>query len=500
MLGATVALPIGALQIPMRRMLRASNVRSPEIARFSVPLPIPPVLEPTRSDADGDYYEITQRAATAEILPGYQTTIWGYNGIFPGPTIEARRGRPVTIRQRNELPVPVVTHLHGSITPPDSDGYPTDLILPVGMDGDHSGHTGSGNLAHGQRDYTYPNNQPAAMLWYHDHRMDFTGPQVYRGLAGLYIIRDEVEDALPLPNGDREVPLVITDRIFDSEGAFFYPSVDASLLGKPGTLPNFTNGVFGDTVLVNGAPWPVLEVSNTRYRFRILNASNARPYMLTLDPLPIDGPAFTQIGSDVGLLESPVTHDELRVTPAERFDVIVDFANYPVGSQIVLRNQLDDDGSTADVMRFDVVREERDESQIPDVLVIDDLVLDPDDAVTTRNFQFLGSILGSMSTVNFRTFEVDRIDARPRLDTTEIWLLGSDPSHPIHLHLVHFKVIERDDSGPDRWDAGWKDTVWIPSGGVRIIARFSGYRGKYVFHCHNLEHEDMMMMANFEVV
>jgi len=496
--GATLALPIGALQFPMRRMLRAQEVTSPPVERFTLPLPIPPVLEPVESDETTDYYEITQREATAELLPGYRTTIWGYNGIFPGPTIEARRGRQVVVRQINALPVPVVTHLHGGVTPPESDGYPTDLILPVSGDGGHGSH--GGNRTAGERVYTYPNQQPAATLWYHDHRMDFTGPQVYRGLAGLYIIRDEVEDALPLPRGQREVPLVITDRIFDDDGELFYPSIDDSLTGQPGVLPNFTNGVFGDTVLVNGAAWPVLDVSNTRYRFRILNAANARPYMLALDPPPPNGPAFVQIGSDAGLLTAPVEHEELRVTPAERFDVIVDFSGYPVGTQVVLRNRFDADGATAEVMRFDVVREEQDESRIPVRLVEDDITLHPEDAERTRNFQFLGSILGSMSTVNFKTFDPDRIDAKPRLDSTEIWHFGADPEHPIHLHLAHFKVIERDDREPDPWDVGWKDTVWIPSGGVRVIARFSGYRGKYVFHCHNLEHEDMMMMANFEVI
>mgnify|MGYP001198374888 FL=1 len=286
MLGAaSVALPLGRMIGPMNELAEAGAVTSPPVEPFQVPLPIPPVLKPVRSDASADYYEMVQREATAEILPGYRTTIWGYEGIFPGPTIEARSGRQVIIRQRNELPVPVVTHLHGGVTPPESDGYPTDLILPV------SGHAGamhhhSGAVTHGTRDYVYPNQQRAAMLWYHDHRMDFTGPQVYRGLAGLYIIRDEIEDALPLPRGEREVPLVITDRTFTADGELYYPSLDPTLQGRPGVVSSFANGMFGDTILVNGAPWPVLEVGTARYRLRLLNASNARPYLLALDPPP----------------------------------------------------------------------------------------------------------------------------------------------------------------------------------------------------------------------
>jgi spore coat protein A len=160
---------------------------------FTIPLPIPPVLRPVRSDATTDYYEITEKAGQAEILPGRATEIWGYNGIFPGPTLETRSGRMSVVRHRNELPVPVVAHLHGGKTPPQHDGYPTDLILPAGGwsagNGGHMGDHGSthmGRARQGLKDYRYPLDQPAATLWYHDHRMDFTGPQVYRGLAGFH--------------------------------------------------------------------------------------------------------------------------------------------------------------------------------------------------------------------------------------------------------------------------------------------------------------------------
>jgi len=169
-------------------------------------LPIPPILKPVRTDAGTDYYEITQKAGKQEILPGLKTEVWGYDGIFPGPTVEARSGRRVVIRQWYELPVPVSVHLHGGVTPPESDGYPTDLILPKAHGRGSStpaGHGSMGGHSHFFKDYRYPNDQRAATLWYHDHRMDFTGPQVYRGLAGLYLLRDEVEDSLPLPGARR---------------------------------------------------------------------------------------------------------------------------------------------------------------------------------------------------------------------------------------------------------------------------------------------------------
>ncbi len=271
----------------------ASSARLPE--PFTVPLPIPPVLKPVRTTSDTDYYEITQRVARQEILPGVKTEVWGYDGIFPGPTILSRRGRRTVVTHRNELPVPTVVHLHGGRTPAEHDGYPTDLVLPVGG-WRHGDHHGGGNVSQDSKEYVYPLDQPAATLWYHDHRMDFTGPQVYKGLAGFHLVHDDVEDALPLPRGEREVPLMIADRAFAADGAFDYPSLDPTLRDQPASRRSFMSGVLGDCVLVNGAPWPVLEVTNTRYRFRLLNASNARRYRLALDPPPPNGPAFAQIG------------------------------------------------------------------------------------------------------------------------------------------------------------------------------------------------------------
>ncbi len=504
MAGVGLALPVGAISRPFGRIGDSGAVRSPGVEPFEVPLPVPPTLEPMHSHGATDHYEITQKARTMEILPGKKTEVWGYEGIFPGPTIEARSGRKVVIRQRNELPVPVSTHLHGGRTPPESDGDPLDLITPAGGDASASshahGHGGSGTSNDGFKDYTYPNEQRGATLWYHDHRMDFTGPQNYRGLVGMYILRDEAEDELPLPGGEKEVPLVISDRIFNEDGSFFYPSIDPSLEGQGGVIGAYANGVFGDTILVNGAPWPVMEVSNTKHRLRILNASNARVYDLALDPPP-GGKPFAQIGSDGGLLERPIAHERIRISPAERFDVVVDFSRYPVGTEVTMKN-LRGEGKTRDVMRFVVAREEKEESDVPDTLAPALDFPDPEEAETTRRFRFRsGNKWGGMSTVNGELFDPDRIDASPRLDSTEVWEFVSDGDHPVHLHLVHFKVLSRNGGEPGPYDAGWKDTVFLENGEVvRVAAKFEGYRGKYVFHCHNLEHEDMMMMANFEVV
>ncbi len=205
--------------------------RTPLPVPFLCALPVPEVLTPGRSPdhPDADYYEITQRPARLPILPARMTEVWGFNGTFPGPTIVSRTGRRTVVRHINHLSVPVVTHLHGGHASTLADGFATDLVLPVGMSRDALNAPGmtqmAGTMADpgasiclGTRDFEYPMNQRAATLWYHDHRMSFTGLTVWRGLAGFHLIRDDEEDALPLPRGDREIPLMITDRSFEADG------------------------------------------------------------------------------------------------------------------------------------------------------------------------------------------------------------------------------------------------------------------------------------------
>jgi spore coat protein A len=342
-------------------------------------------------------------------------------------------------------------------------------------------------------------DQRAATLWYHDHRMDFTGPQVYRGLAGFHIVRDDEDDALPLPAGDKDVPLMICDRAFAADGSLRYPALDPAG-NDPGVRPDFMEGVLGDVILVNGAPWPLLEVANTRYRFRLLNASNARHFELALDPSPPAGTAFVQVGSDGGLLAGPVGHDRLPIAPGERYDVVVDFSRYRVGTEITLVNRLGG-GGVGRVMRFRVARRERDESTVPSGLGEVE-PLRRSQASRVREFEFRRGTARDMRgwTINGQAFDPTRVDARPRLGDVEIWRFTTDFHHPVHLHLVSFQVLSRKGS-PPAYDAGWKDTVGLEVyDQVEVIARFTGYQGRYVLHCHNLEHEDMAMMATFETI
>ena len=463
-----------ALSLPRGQTGELVHSRVPLPRPFRVPLPIPAAAKPVRTDATTDFYEIVQREADQEILPGVRTRVLAYDGTFPGPTVVTRSGRQAVVTHRNDLPVPVAVHLHGGHTPADSDGYPTDLIQPGG-----------------RREYTYPMRQRAATLWYHDHRMDFTGPQVYRGLAGFHLVTDDEQDALGLPSGDRDIPLMITDRSFHQDGSFSYP---ANHHGA-GVDDAHAEGVLGDVILVNGAPWPVLEVAAARYRLRLLNASSARRYRLGLDPARTP---LVQIGSDGGLLERPVEHSTVLLAPGERCEVIVDFGALAPGAELTLRNGLGS-GPTADVMRFRVTRRGSDDSRIPPQLSRIE-PLRADRAVRTRTWTFRRALNDEHPVwqLDGRAFDPERIDADVRLGEIEIWRFQSDLHHPVHVHLDPFQVLSRRDQGPGPHDKGWKDTVDLaPSESVDVAVRFTDYPGRYLLHCHNLEHEDMAMMAAF---
>jgi FtsP/CotA-like multicopper oxidase with cupredoxin domain len=470
---------------------------------FRTPLPVPPVARPAGRTADGaDLYRITQRTARMEILPGVRTPVFGYDGIFPGPTIETRRGRPVVVRHRNELTVPTVVHLHGGHTPHEHDGWPLDLVLPAGDTRDWTPHHGmTGDVVRGEREYRYPMEQRAATLWYHDHRMDFTGPAVYRGLAGFHLVRDDVEDDLPLPRGDRELPLMICDRSFAADGSFAYPGIDETLRSVPGVEDDWMEGVLGDVVLVNGAPWPRHEVDAARYRLRLLNASNARRYRIALTvPGGPDVP-LTQIGSDGGLLAEPVRHQAIELAPGERFDVVVDFSELPVGTEVTMINGLGS-GTTGDVMRFHVVRAAPDDSRIPRRLAEFE-PLTPPAGARTRTFRFTRGKTGDHTgwTINGESFQPNVSLADVPLGEVEVWRLVTDVHHPVHVHLDPFQVLSRSGGAPGDFDGGWKDTVDVrPAEIVDIAVRFADHPGKFVMHCHNLEHEDMAMMATVRTV
>jgi spore coat protein A, manganese oxidase len=484
-------------------MQRTNPVQSsPQLKAFALPLNIPPVLQPSRSDATTDYYEVTMQKAVTEIIPGVQTEIWGYNGITPGPTIRQRGGatkRRSIVRFINDLgndpegePIHTVVHLHGLASAPQYDGYTTDMIPPAHF-----------------KDYVYTNDHDAGTFWYHDHLMDKTARSIEAGLTGFYILEDELEQGLSLPKGEYDIPLVIQTKRFTTDGQIF-PSNQ-----RPENL-------FGDVMLINGVPLPRMEVANRKYRFRILNAAATRHYVLALSQkadILTPGEKLVVIGSDAGLLSAPVElvtpEQGLPVAIAERYDVIIDFSQYPVGSQVYLQYVIQDSDFSGNIrpnaklfpcLRFDVSRTAVDDSQIPAQLrPIDPLPITAD--TPQRRFSFARGENGRW-TINGKMWDVDRIDANPQPGAIEVWTFTNPNQgtfHPVHLHVADAQLIDRNGQPPRPFERGWKDVFLLGSQEtIRVAVRFKDgvaaeVQGKFMMHCHQLVHEDRGMMSQFQV-
>ncbi len=439
----------------------------PPPAPFQLPLPVPPTLSPVHSDATTDYYNLTAQRGTAQMLPGKPPTpVWTYNGVTPGPTIRQRSGRVAKVTVTNHLSEVTNVHLHGAQVRPESDGHPMDLIAP-----------GASQL------YTYPNQQTARTLWYHDHAMDVTGRHIYKGLAGFYLLSDGFEKSLDLPTGAHDVPIVIQDRLFKADATLRYPLTEETI----------NTGVLGDTIIVNGAAQPYFKVADRKYRLRILNGSNARQYTLALS----NGQPLVQIGSEGGLLPAPVSQPSIRLAPAERADVVVDFSGVPHGTQVVLQN-LSGTGTTAQIMRFDVSRSANDASVVRAALRP---FTPPSGATRVRTFPLARTLDGTWL-IDGKAFDPDRIDVRATLGTTEIWKFQnfSSQPHPMHLHNLNFQILDINGQPPPPGRDAMTEMVNVPAGGsADIIVHFDGFKGTYVFHCHVLEHEDHGMMAQLRV-
>lgn len=447
---------------------------------FSVAMPIPPeITDPNPT--------ITMRQADVQILPeGPPTTMWTYDGIFPGPTIRRPSGETTRVTFVNDLPEAfgeATIHHHGNHSEPSEDGQPDDALVPNVL-----------IPPGGQRTYTYEHvedGEPewAAPQWYHDHRMDVTGRNVWNGLAGMYLLEDEFEAALPLPDGEFDVPLMVADRTFDENNQIMPYVFD---LG----------GTRGNTVLVNGAPQPFFDVGDRKYRFRVLNASNTREYTMQLS----NGQPITQIGTESGLLPAPVTQDTVRILPAERVDLVIDFDGQ-LGEEIVLQNVEPGAGPTAQMMQFRVTEEIPDDSEVPAQLRPAREFPEP---TVDRDFEL--ALDGALWTINGQGFDPERVDAQPVLGTTERWTFrnNSPLPHAIHIHDVDWQLDRRfllDANGqpgdplpiPPGEDAA-KETWQIqPGEGFSVLTTFTDHTGVYMFHCHILEHEDMAMMSQFDV-
>jgi spore coat protein A, manganese oxidase len=325
--------------------------------------------------------------------------------------------------------------------------------------------------------YRYPNHQDAATLWYHDHAHGHTARSIHYGMAAFYLLEDAREEQLDLPRGEYDVPLMIRDRAFNDDGSFKYEQ-------------NIDTGFLGDTILVNGAVVPRMAVKRRRYRLRFLNASNAREYGLRLSR-----GSMTQIGSDGGLLPRALARAQVDIAPAERADVVIDFRDYSAGDEIVLGNALGE-GSTAAVMRFDVERGGgREEFRVP-ARLRRLRSLPPPAVDRSFDLSLATGAGGPQWRIDGRSFDMERVDMRIRLGTSERWTFvnPSNRMHPMHLHGFHFRVLE------PAGVAGWRDTIAVRPGATAAVQPwFDPYPGRYVFHCHALEHGDFGMMLQMEV-
>jgi spore coat protein A len=538
---------LGALSVPgiLRAAPAAAAPPFAKVPRFTVPLPIPAKATPVAPNE----YRITQRQTQQTLHPRLgKTTVWGYDDgtlgpLYPGPTIEVQRGTPTTVSYENQLPtahllpldtsivpdgdatVRALTHLHGGFVSGADDGNPYETEF-------------DNEFVHGETQVvTYPNEQPPATLWYHDHAAAITRLNVYAGLAAYYLIRDSNDTGMEpnpigIPGGAYEIPIVIQDRTFTGNGELFYPG--------PEWEPEF----FGDTAVVNGAPFPFLNVEPRTYRFRFLNGSNSRFYNLEL----AGGPSFHHIGSEGGMFDAPFQTSRILILPAERADVIVDFAGFE-GRALVLRN-----------VKLPAGVVSPDSPNLPVIMLfrVGSTVTDPGPATIPSSLPGSLPDFGPADRERYITLEEvldeDEEPIRSEIDglrfddpvniqvpagAVEDWLLInlSADTHPIHLHLPQFQVVSRrplDVAGyqaaldaaraaggpnPDPApfytggplplqsdDRGFKDTVSAnPEVVTRIRSPFAlppGVTGtqKYVFHCHILEHEDNDMMRPYEVL
>jgi spore coat protein A len=393
--------------------------------------------------------------------------MWTYGGTYPGLEIRRPTGQDTRITFTNNLPAMaggMTVHHHGNHSVSADDGQATgaNFLFQPGT----------------SRTYTYQGkedgkNERGAMQFYHDHRMGETGFNVWQGLSALYII-DDPEDPASLPSGAYEVPLMIVDRQFDADNQleYFYDPF----------------GVVGDKVLINGTYQPYLNVADRKYRLRILNGANARIYTLTLSTED----AFTQIGTESGLLPAPVTRTAMDVGPGERTDVIVDFSGKQ-GQDIYLM----DASKPLPLLKFRVIDHVADSTAIPATLRP---LPDIGEPTVTRNFSF--DYTSGHWTINGLGFDPNRIDVRPVLGTTEKWVFTNPTgsTHMVHIHDVDQQCISRD-GGPCYPYEKMKETWSVGSGEtLELKLRFTDHTGIYMLHCHILEHEDDGMMSLFEVM
>ncbi|MDQ1057416.1 spore coat protein A [Arthrobacter globiformis] len=517
-LGAVGAALTGVLPGGAGPAATTEPISQSQLAPQNTPVPFravfrrPPELVPFQRGFDGgdprrpfERYALTQKLGQARMLPGLSTTVAGYNGIFPGPTIRARQGSRIEVRIRNAFPqngllqpgtFSTSTHLHGSASLPQYDGYANDITVPGFF-----------------KNYHYPNRQAARTLWYHDHKHHITAQNVYSGLAGFYPLTDRFERA-QLPQGEFDVPLMLSDALFQSDGSLGYSD-------------NSQKGLWGDVILVNGVPWPTMKVKPRIYRFRVLVASISRSYRPALS----NGEPVYIVATDAGMTPVVQAVSSWRMGTAERTEILVDFRKYRPGQTVDLRNLSNknniDFANTDKIMRFQVVADSGSGagsiSSIPSRLDnggsptaarggIDTMSLTPQMATVKRQLRFERQN-GQWSINGVRWEDVERsgftkLFGNPQPFAVEQWTIINQSGgwfHPVHIHLIDAKIIARNTNGgkPFAWELGPKDVFYTGENeSITALMQFDTTAqegGRYMIHCHNLVHEDHDMMVQYAV-
>ena len=455
-----------------KNMNMGANAVSVKEGVFTSPLSFPNVMTSN--------FSMTANGSTANLLNNQTASVLGYSGNILGPTVKVDKGLAMSIAFQNNLSEETNIHWHGLLVPSNMDGHPKNIIS----------NGASFNI-------NFVVNQRAGTYWYHPHPHGKTARQVFMGLAGFFVVNDDEEKALNLPSGDQELLLVIQDKRIENGQLNYSPS-----------MFEIMTGYTGEYVLVNGIYAPFHNVATMYYRLRILNGSTARVYNLALS----DNQSFQVIGADGGLLGQPATVTSLLLGPGERADILVNFKNYTVGKEIYLTNKSFNGGAQGQqefkIMKFVLSQQVIEAFTVPSQLsVIQPLSAASASKTSIMRIKGMSGNMGTgMHTINDKVYDLNRIDESVQAGATEIWEFDNSAGgeiHPMHIHGVQFQVIERTGGRGSliATEKGWKDTVLVmPFEKVKVIMTFPQEKGLFVFHCHNLEHEDDGMMLNYEII
>jgi FtsP/CotA-like multicopper oxidase with cupredoxin domain len=462
-------------------------------------------VEATQPDLEVELKAVQE---SISIFPGPRTNVWQFKGQvihgdpaqlqamehgWLGPIFRVRRGQRIRVRFKNLIPQESIVHWHGLHVAPKDDGHPRLAVSPGG-----------------EYVYDFQVDNRAGTYWYHPHPHGLTGNQVYGGMAGLFLISDREEQALGLPSGEDDLALVLQDRTFGPDNQLVY-------LRSP---MDRMNGFLGDRIMVNGQANSTFDVKGKPYRLRILNGSNSRIFRLAWS----NGRNLQILGTDGGLLEKPLNVPDIMLGPAERVDLWADFGDMPKGSTVSLRSLPFNtggghmgmmgrgarlpNGSRFQLVRFQVSEAGKGGTTPPERLTSLER-LDPSEAVNREHpKRFFLDMRHMQPTINGRTFHMSEVapDEMVHLGDTEIWEFVNSGRmmampHPMHVHGLSFQVLGRFGGPGYRFlDQGWKDSVLVmPGERVAVIMRFTDHKGLYLYHCHNLEHEDLGMMRNYLV-